>query len=280
MKNTSSAASSASSASTEKSKATASSRARGWEYAEIPDPPPLSALAWKAPSVDDAPPMIAITIANPLAGQEHKHDDGDDDHDDDDDEEDKKRNVPAPSCCGGSVCTSRFVAMIVPTTIVALVSGCLGLVGAAVVFVLALVVVSAACVLQFFEWVVKTLVKMDVGLSTCADHPRPPRSNNKRQALDAKSAMLQLTRGLVDLWCDLLALGFFQTTIGISYCCAIYGAVVVPTLIFVTSGSTSVFYAHTFSDAPVGYAMIHAGILLFAIAWLFVTGHVSRVLCR
>lgn len=176
----------------------------------------------------------------------------------------------------------RWFVALVPNTIFACVSGALGLACAVAVSLLALLVLVAACVVQFVHEMELMLVETDSALLqfTTGTTANPLRQQTEKTPMKSPgSELVQAARSLLSLSCDLLAIGFFKGTLALSYCCSLYVTIAIPTLVWsaIDSGSaTELFQNQSFNDAPVTFALFHGGLWIFALAWLGVTARMSQ----
>lgn len=181
----------------------------------------------------------------------------------------------------------RSLVALIPNTIFACVSGILGLVGAVAIALLAVLVLVAACVVQFFYEMALMLVETDHALlrfsSGASSSPPPPlqQRTKKIPATTAGQELVQAALSLLSLSCDLLVIGFYKGTVALSYCCSLYGAIAIPTLVWTAVNATSrsateLFFHQSFAGAPVTFMLLHGGLWLFALLWLGVTTTMSR----
>ncbi|GAB9464099.1 Fatty acyl-coa reductase [Globisporangium polare] len=179
----------------------------------------------------------------------------------------------------------RSLIALVPNTIFACVSGALGLVGAVTVALLALLVLVATCVVQFFHEMALMLVETDHALlrfSTEGGAPPPARQQTEKTSSRSPGCeLVQAALSLLSLSCDLLVIGFFKGTVALSYCCSLYAALAIPMLAWTaannSTGSASELFVHqSFAEAPMTFVLLHGGMWLFALLWLGVTATMSQ----
>lgn len=183
----------------------------------------------------------------------------------------------------------RSLIALAPNTIFACVSGIFGLVGAVAITLLAVLVLVAACVVQFFDEMSLMLVETDHALlqfssGTSSSPPPPPplrQRTKKSPATTAGQELVQAALSLLSLSCDLLVIGFYKGTVALSYCCSLYGIIAIPTLVWtavnaISRSATELFFHQSFAGAPVTFMLLHGGLWLFALLWLGVTTTMSQ----